>query len=216
MPTFRVPLRCLPAGSVVLLLARHTPCYHGSVPGKQEDKDRTATSRKGTLRPAQKARLGASSLLTSYSVRGGRVCSLKRVDPSKVMSEVSLGGLGLTPRPLSSIGLMASAGRPAAWPRQAEGRTIEVESSSLAPRASPRDRVTTPAGREEPGTSLYPSYNDPPDAPRPRQCQGGHFRHLLHAGIAGSGRIWASQLALQPAWAGPGRGGHRGGRRKQR
>ena len=122
----------------------------------------------------------------------------------------------LDPPPPPSIGLMASAGRPAAWPRQAEGRTIEVESSSLAPRASPRDRVTTPAGREEPGTSLYPSYNDPPDAPRPRQCQGGHFRHLLHAGIAGSGRIWASQLALQPAWAGPGRGGQRGGRRKQR
>ena len=36
------------------------------------------------------------------------------------------------------------------------------------------------------------------------------------AGIAGSGRIWASQLALQPAWAGPGRGGQRGGRMKQR
>ena len=42
------------------------------------------------------------------------------------------------------------------------------------------------------------------------------YRRLLHAGIAGSGRIWASQLALQPAWAGPGRGGQRGGRRKQR
>ena len=122
------------------------------------------------ISPAADARLGASSLLTSYSVRGGRVSSLKRVGPSKVMSEVSLGGLGLTPRPPPSIGLMASAGRPAAWPRQAEGRTIEVESSSLAPRTSPRDRVTTPAGREEPGTSLYPSYNDPPDAPRPRQC----------------------------------------------
>ena len=36
------------------------------------------------------------------------------------------------------------------------------------------------------------------------------------SGIAGSGRIWASQLALQPTWAGPGRGGQRGGRRKQR
>ena len=138
----------------------------------------------------------------------------------KVMSEVSLGGLGLTPRPPPSIGLMASApppddlrhGRGASRPSHA----IEVESSSLAPRASPRARVTTPAGREEPGTSLYPSYNDPPDAPRPRQCQGGDFGRLQQAGIAGSGRIWASQLALQPAWAGPGRGGHRGGRRKQR
>ena len=118
----------------------------------------------------------------------------------------------MTPRPPPSIGLMASAGRPAAWPRQAEGRTIEVESSSLAPRASPHDRVTTPAGREEPGTSLYPSYNDPPDAPRPRQCQGGDFGRLQQADIAGSGRIWAIQLDPQPAWAGPGRGGHRGGR----
>ena len=143
-------------------------------------------SRKGTLRPAAEARLGASSLLTSYSVRGGRVCSLKRVGPSKVMSEVSLGGLGLTPRPPPSIGLMASAGRPAAWPRQAEGRTIEVESSSLAPRASPRDRVTTPAGREEPGTSLYPSHNDPPDAPRPRQC--------------GSAKEATSGVFAGPAW----------------
>ena len=47
-------------------------------------------SRKGTLSPAAEARLGASSLLTYYSVRGGRVCSLKRVGPSKVMFEVSL------------------------------------------------------------------------------------------------------------------------------
>jgi len=42
------------------------------------------------ISPAAEARLGASSDLTSYSVRGGRVCSLKRVGPSKVMSEVSL------------------------------------------------------------------------------------------------------------------------------
>ena len=204
------------AGSVLELHAFRTAHHVGRAAGMQltcGDQERVHGAH---ISPAADARLGACSLLTSYSVRGGRVCSLKRVGPSKVMSEVSLGGLGLTPRPPPSIGLMASAGRPAAWPRQAEGRTIEVESSSLAPRASPRDRVTTPAGREEPGTSLYPSYNDPPDAPRPRQCQGGHFRHLLHAGIAGSGRIWASQLALQPAWAGPGRGGQRGGRRKQR
>ena len=162
---------------------------------------RSAGSRRSHICPAQRARLGASSLLTSYSVRGGRVCSLKRVDPSKVMSEVSLGGLGLTPRPPPSIGLMASAGRPAAWPRQAEGRTIEVESSSLAPRASPRDRVTTPAGREEPGTSLYPSYNDPPDAPRPRQCQGqgGDFRRLCRAGMAGFRVPCGSQLGGHPS-----------------
>ena len=204
------------AGSVLELHAFRTDHHVGRAEGMQltcGDQERVHGAH---ISPAADARLGASSLLTSYSVRGGRVCSLKRVDPSKVMSEVSLGGLGLTPRPPPSIGLMASAGRPAAWPRQAEGRTIEVESSSLAPRASPRDRATTPAGREEPGTSLYPSYNDPPDAPRPRQCQGGDFGRLQQAGIAGSGRIWASQLALQPAWAGPGRGGQRGGRRKQR
>ena len=200
------------AGSVLELHAFRTAHHVGRAEGMQltcGDQERVHGAH---ISPAAEARLGASSLLTSYSVRGGRVCSLKRVDPSKVMSEVSLGGLGLTPRPPPSIGLMASAGRPAAWPRQAEGRTIEGESSSLAPRASPRDRVTTPAGREEPGTSLYPSYNDPPDAPRPRQCQGGDFGRLQQAGIAGSGRIWASQLALQPAWAGP----SRGGRRKQR
>ena len=78
--------------------------------------------------------------------------------------------------------------------------------------------VTTPAGREEQGTSLYSSYTYTPHAactpagavPR------GSFRRLLHAGIAGSGLLWASQLAPRPAWAGPGRGGHREGRRKQR
>ena len=96
--------------------------------------------------------------------------------------------------------------------RQGEGCTIELDSSSLAPGVGPLHPATTPTGREEPGTSLYPSYNDPPDAPRPRQCQGGDFGRLQQAGIAGSGRIWASQLALQPAWAGPSRGGHCGGR----
>ena len=35
--------------------------------------------------------------------------------------------------------------------------------------------VTTPTGREEPGTSLYPSYNDPPHAPRPGSCQEATF-----------------------------------------
>ena len=124
----------------------------------------------------------------------------------------------MTPRPPPSIGLMPSAGRPAAWPRQAEGRTIEVESSSLAPRASPHDRVTTPAGREEPGTSLYPSYNDPPDAPRPRQCQGGDFRRLCRAGMAGFRVPGGSQLEGHPSYAacgGQGRGGGRGARRER-
>ena len=44
------------------------------------------------------------------------------------------------------------------------------------------------------------------------QCQRGHFRRLLQTGIAGSGLLWASQLDPQPAWPGPGRGGHCGGR----
>ena len=200
------------AGSVLELHAFRTAHHVGRAEGMQLTCGDEVPGPGAHISPAAKARLGACSLLTSYSVRGGRVCSLKRVDPSKVMSEVSLGGLGLTPRPPPSIGLMASAGRPAAWPRQAEGRTIEVESSSLTPRASPRDRVTTPAGREEPGTSLYSSYTDPPHAPRPRVMPRGNFRRLLHAGIAGSGRIWASQFAPQPAWAGPGRGGRCGGR----
>ena len=34
-PTLRVPLRCLPAGAVARLLGGHTPCYPGSVPGKE-------------------------------------------------------------------------------------------------------------------------------------------------------------------------------------
>ena len=55
--------------------------------------------------------------------------------------------------------------------RQGEGCTIELDSSSLAPGVGPPHPVTTPAGREEQGTSLYSSYTDPPHAPRPGQCQ---------------------------------------------
>ena len=53
--------------------------------------------------PAAKARLGASSLVTAHSARGGRVCELKRVGPCKVTSEAGLNGLGLSPRLPSSI-----------------------------------------------------------------------------------------------------------------
>ena len=74
MPTFRVPLRCLPAGSVVLLLARHTPCYHGSVPGKQEDKGRTATSRKGYTQSSRRSTPWRE--LTSYFLLRPRGASL--------------------------------------------------------------------------------------------------------------------------------------------
>ena len=49
------------------------------------------------------SRLGASSLVTAHSAREGRVCWLKRFGPSKVVTEVGLSGLGLPPRPLSSI-----------------------------------------------------------------------------------------------------------------
>ena len=55
--------------------------------------------------------------------------------------------------------------------RQGEGCTIELDSSSLAPGVGPPHPVTTPAGREEQGTSLYSSYTDPPHAPWPGQCQ---------------------------------------------
>jgi len=49
------------------------------------------------------SRLGVSSLVTAHSAREGRVCWLKRFGPSKVVTEVGLSGLGLPPRPLSSI-----------------------------------------------------------------------------------------------------------------
>ena len=73
--------------------------------------------------------------------------------------------------------------------------------------------------------NVLPSYNAPPDAPRPRQCQGGDFGRLQQAGIAGSGRICASQLAPSTAhrrtaglsWElAPAAGANAVGRRKQR
>ena len=67
------------------------------------------TAENNSQKSTAESHLGASSLLTSYSVRGGRVCSLKWVGPSKVVTEVGLGGLGLPPRALSSIRRMASA-----------------------------------------------------------------------------------------------------------
>ena len=56
-------------------------------------------------------------------------------------------------------------------PRQGEGCTIELDSSSLTPGVGRLYQVTPPAGREERGTSLYSSYTDPPHAPRPGRCQ---------------------------------------------
>ena len=210
--TFAMPsrrLRCPPACQAHSLLSRKCAWQAGGQGSNGNvEKRYTQSSRRST--PWRE--------LTSYFLLRPRGASLLaqtgRSEQGDVRSQSRWPRLDPPPPPFHRThGLRR---RPAAWPRQAEGRTIEVESSSLAPRASPRDRVTTPAGREEPGTSLYPSYNDPPDAPRPRQCQGGDFGRLQQAGIAGSGRIWASQLALQPAWAGPGRGGQRGGRGKQR
>ena len=67
------------------------------------------------------------------------------------------------------------------WP--AEGHTNEVDSSSLASFTSPLYRLTTPAAREEQGTSLYLRYNIPPHAPR-----------------AGSAKEATSGVFAGPAW----------------
>ena len=69
-----------------------------------------------------------------------------------------------------------------------------------------------PRGPRRAGDKLILFIHRPtPCTPR-GQCQRGHFRRLLQTGIAGSGLLWASQLDPQPAWPGPGRGGHCGGR----
>ena len=67
------------------------------------------------------------------------------------------------------------------WP--AEGHTNKVDSSSLASFTSPLYRLTTPAAREEQGTSLYLRYNIPPHAPR-----------------AGSAKEATSGVFAGPAW----------------
>ena len=70
------------AGSVLELHAFRTDHHVGRAEGMQltcGDQERVHGAH---ISPAADARLGASSLLTSYSVRGGRVCSLKRVDPN--------------------------------------------------------------------------------------------------------------------------------------
>ena len=59
----------------------------------------------------------------------------------------------------------------------------KVESSSLASSTSPLYRLTTPAAREEQGTSLYLRYNIPPHAPR-----------------AGSAKEATSGVFAGPAW----------------
>ena len=67
------------------------------------------------------------------------------------------------------------------WP--AEGHMNKVDSSSLASFTSPLYRLTTPAAREEQGTSLYLRYNIPPHAPR-----------------AGSAKEATSGVFAGPAW----------------
>ena len=74
--------------------------------------------------------------------------------------------------------------------RQGEGCTIEVDSSSLTPGVGRLYQVTTPAGREEQGTSLYSSYTDPPHAPR-----------------AGSAKEATSGVSCRPESPGPGYSG---------
>ena len=75
-------------------------------------------------------------------------------------------GLGYAMRPPSVTGCITADGwlLRLCWP--AEGHTNKVDSSSLASFTSPLYRLTTPAPREEQGTSLYLRYNIPPDAPR--------------------------------------------------
>jgi len=96
-------------------------------------------------------------------------------------------------------------GRALGCSRQGEGCTIEVDSSSLTPGVGRLYQVTTPAGREEPGTSLYPSYTDPPHAPRPRErgsCQeatSGVSCTPASPGPGGSG-----PASLPPSPPGPG------------
>ena len=67
------------------------------------------------------------------------------------------------------------------WP--AEGHTKEVDSSSPASFSSPLYRLTTPAAREEQGTSLYLRSNIAPHAPR-----------------AGSAKEATSGVFAGPAW----------------
>ena len=59
----------------------------------------------------------------------------------------------------------------------------KVDSSSLASFTSPLYRLTTPAAREEQGTSIYLRYNIPPHAPR-----------------AGSAKEATSGVFAGPAW----------------
>ena len=74
------------------------------------------------------------------------------------------------------------------WP--AEGHTKEVDSSSPASFSSPLYRLTTPATREEQGTSLYLRSNIAPHAPR-----------------AGSAKEATSGVSSRPASPGPGYSG---------
>ena len=73
------------------------------------------------------------------------------------------------------------ASRTTRWP--AEGHMNKVDSSSLASFTSPLYRLTTPAAREEQGTSLYLRYDIPPHAPR-----------------AGSAKEATSGVFAGPAW----------------
>ena len=145
------------------------------------------------------SRLGASSLslVTAHSAREGRVCWLKRFGPSKVVTEAGLSAqwsrsrlAALAPPPPLFHLTHGLRRRALGCSRQGEGCTIELDSSSLAPGVGPLHRVTTPAGREEQGTSLYSSYTDPPHAPR-----------------AGSAKEATSGVSCRPESPGPGYSG---------
>ena len=145
------------------------------------------------ISPAADARLGACSLLTSHSVRGGRslLAQTGRSEQGDVRSQ-SRRGLGLTPRPPPSVPSdswsppttcgMAAASRGS----HDRGR---VKLSRTASKPNDHARGPRRAG-DKPILFIHRPTPCTPAGAVPR----GNFRRVLHAGIAGSGRIWASQL----------------------
>ena len=75
------------------------------------------------------------------------------------------------------------------WP--AEGHMNKVDSSSLASFTSPLHRLTTPAAREDQGTSLYLSINHPPHAAPPPARRAGRVPKSKEA---------TSGVFAGPAW----------------
>ena len=105
------------------------------------------------------------------------------------------------------------------WP--AEGHMNKVDSSSLASFTSPLYRLTTPAAREEQGTSLYLRYNIPPHAPRAgsaKEATSGVFAGPAWPDFASPAVASLEAIPPRPpvGCGGQGRGGGRGARRKRK